>query len=58
MSTDLQESLMRIIKERNQRCDERDFRRFCQYLLSLPADLESDAKDISKRISNFSRCDG
>lgn len=39
---------MRIIKERNQRSDERDFRRFCQYLLSLPADLELTPKDNFK----------
>jgi hypothetical protein len=48
MPTDLEESLMRIVKERNQRNDEREFQQFCQYLLSLPADLELAPKDNFK----------
>jgi len=34
MSTDLNDSLMRAIKERNQRNDEQEFQQFCKYLLS------------------------
>src|SRR6266568_4358181 len=48
MSTDLQEALMRVVNERNQRNDEREFQQFCQYLLSLPADLELRPKDNFK----------
>src|SRR5437016_4784234 len=48
MSTDLQESLMRVVKERSERNDEREFQQFCQYLLSLPADLELVPKDNFK----------
>jgi hypothetical protein len=48
MSTDLQESLMRVIKERNKRNDEREFQEFCQYLLSLPPGLEMAPKDNFK----------
>lgn len=40
MTTDLKESVMRIIQERNRREDEEEFQKFCEELLSLPEDLE------------------
>ena len=48
MSTNLSESLMRVVKERNERNDEQEFQQFCQYLLSLPADLEIAPRDNFK----------
>jgi hypothetical protein len=40
MATDLEESVMRIMDERNRREEEREFQRFCNELLALPANLE------------------
>lgn len=39
---------MRVVKERNERNDKREFQQFCQYLLSLPADLELAPRDNFK----------
>jgi hypothetical protein len=48
MASNLEESVMRIIDERNRRDDELEFQQFCQYLLSLPADLELAPRDNFK----------
>jgi len=40
MTSDLKEGVMRVVKERNRREDERDFQTFCDQLLSLPPNLE------------------
>ena len=41
---DLRENLLRIMNERNRREDEQEFNGWCEYLLSLPAGLESMPK--------------
>jgi hypothetical protein len=48
MASNLEESVMRIIDERNRRDDELEFQQFCQYLLSLPSGLELAPKDDFK----------
>src|SRR5215831_1792556 len=48
MSRNLSEGLMRLVNERNERNDSREFQQFCRYLLSLPADLEVKPKDNFK----------
>lgn len=48
MTTDLKESVMRVINERNRRDDEQAFHNFCEELLSLPANLELIPKENFK----------
>lgn len=48
MATDLNESLMRIINERNRREDEQEFQTFCAELLALPANFELMPKENFK----------
>ena len=48
MASELNESVMRLIKEREERNEKLEFQHFCQYLLSLPAHLELAPTDNFK----------